>query len=233
MRQWVEAFKAQGFAELTELGLPYAVQCAAKATIGAAFSSNPLGLFALTQHAADLLEAHGSEALRETYLAKLRSAEWMGTMALSEPHAGSSLAPIRTMATPVATEEGVAAGEHRIHGDKMWTTGAFHDLAGNIVHMLLARTPDAPTGAGGISLFLVPNVLPDGRRNEVELVSLNKKMGHKSLTNCAWSLGGDGGGAVGYLVGKRHQGLRGMLMMMNGPARESRTRNLLVPRSGD
>ena len=132
-------------------------------------------------------------------------------MALSEPHAGSSLATLRTLATPQPGQP----GEYRIKGDKMWTTGAFHDLSDNIIHMLLARTPGAPPGAAGISLFLVPNVLPDGRPNDVELVSLNKKMGHRAITNCAWTLGEHGGGAVGYLVGREGHGLQCMFGMMN------------------
>jgi len=97
----------------------------------------------------------------------------------------------------------------------MWTTGAFHDLSDNIVHMLLARTPASKPGAAGISLFLVPNVLEDGTRNDVELISLNKKMGHRAITNCAWSLGGQTGGATGYLVGEEGRGLACMLGMMN------------------
>jgi len=135
-------------------------------------------------------------------------------MALSEPHAGSSLATVRTMATPVEGA-GSSAGEDRLRGDKMWTTGAFHDQTDNIVHMLLARTPNAAKGAGGLSLFLVPNVLPDGTPNDVALVSLNKKMGHKAITNCAWSLGGSRGGATGFLVGTEGGGLRAMFGMMN------------------
>lgn len=205
MKRLMQAFREQGFAEIAELGLPFAVQMSATATLCSAFTSNPLGLFVLTRCAADLLEAHGSRELKEQYLGKMRSAEWHGTMALSEPHAGSSLATIRTTATPV--EGAAAAGEYRIRGDKMWTTGAFHDLSDNIIHMLLARTVGAPSGAAGISLFLVPNVLPDGSANDVELVSLNKKMGHHAITNCAWSLGERSGGAVGYLVGPEHGGL--------------------------
>lgn len=187
---------------MNELGLPFSVQCSAAFTLCSAFSSNPLGVFTLTRCAADLLEAHGSEDLKGRYLPKLRTAEWTGTMALSEPQAGSSLSAIRTTATPY-TEPDAQPGEFRIRGDKMWTSAAFHDLSGNIIHMLLARIPDAPTGAAGISLFLVPNLLADGRQNDVECIGLNRKMGHKALSNCAWSLGDRSGGAVGYLVGKR------------------------------
>ena len=188
------------------------MQCAAQFTLGGGASSNLVGYFVLTRCAADLLEAHGSAALKDAYLPQLRSAQFFGTMALSEPHAGSSLASIRTTATPLGSSSN---GEYRVRGDKMWTTGAFHDLTDNIVHMLLARTPDAPPGASGISLFLVPNVLADGTANDVELVSLNKKMGHRAITNCAWTLGAREGGAVGYLVGREGRGLAAMFGMMN------------------
>jgi len=214
----VKAVREQGIAEISELGLPFSVQCAANTALCSGFSSNIFGLFTLTRCAADLLEAHGSEVLKERYLAQMRTSEWFGTMALSEPHAGSSLATIRTMATPLVTDAGEAdggVGQYRIRGDKMWTTGAFHDLSENIVHMLLARTPGARPGAAGISLFLVPNRLPDGSRNDVELISLNKKMGHRAITNCAWSLGERSGGAVGYLVGEEGSGLSCMFGMMN------------------
>lgn len=207
----VDAMREQGVAELSQLGLPFSVQCTASVMVASGFSSNLPGLFVLTRCAADLLEAHGSDDLKSRYLGQLRSGEYFGTMALSEPHAGSSLATIRTSATPQPGQP----GEYRIRGDKMWTTGAFHDLSDNIIHMLLARTPGAADGAAGISLFLVPNVLPDGTTNDVELVSLNKKMGHRAITNCAWTLGDRGGGAVGYLVGREGRGLQCMFGMMN------------------
>ena len=145
-QRFVDAFRESGFAQLDSLGLSFPVQCAALYTLNASFSSNILGLFVLTRCAADLLEAHGSPQLQEAYLPKLRSAEWTGTMALSEPHAGSSLAGIRTLAVPHESPC-AAPGEYRIRGDKMWTTCAFHDLTDNIVHMLLARTPGAKEGA--------------------------------------------------------------------------------------
>ena len=217
-KQLLKAYKERGFVELDALGLPFAVQCAAAFSLGGAFSSNPLGVFTLTRCAADLLEAHGCDELKQFYLPKLRSADWFGTMALSESQAGSSLADICTMATPVGEHEG-AAPEYRIRGEKMWTSGAFHDLSDNIIHMLLARTPNSPPGAGGISLFLVPNVLKDGTRNDVELISLNRKMGHKALSNCAWSLGHATGGAVGYLVGEKNKGVQCMFGMMNAMVR--------------
>ena len=221
----VEAAKERGVSQMSELGLPFSVECAAMSILASGFSSNIFGLFTLTRCAADLLDTHGSAALKEKYLHKMRSGEWFGTMALSEPHAGSSLAAIRSMATPVTNGE--SSGEYRIKGDKMWTTGAFHDLSDNIVHMLLARTPGAMPGAAGISLFLVPNVLADGTPNDVELVSLNKKMGHRAITNCAWTLGEREGGAVGYLVGREGSGLVCMLQMMKCVPRQAYSR--LVP----
>jgi alkylation response protein AidB-like acyl-CoA dehydrogenase len=213
-KRLISAYQDVGFSQLDQLGLPFAVQCCAAAMIGGAFSSNPFGVFTLTRCAADLLEAHGSERLKQKYLPNMRSGKWMGTMALSEPQAGSSLASIRTIATPYAGPE-AEEGEYRIRGNKMWTSGAFHDLTENIVHMLLARTPGAPPGSRGISLFLVPNKLADGRHNDVEVISLNKKMGHRALSNCAWVLGERAGGAVGYLVGKENEGLQNMFFMMN------------------
>lgn len=216
-----KAFTEQGLPQLPEMGLSFAEQCAASFMLGGAFSSNAIGYFVLTRCAADLLEAHGSDELKQTYLAKLKSAEWMGTMALSEPQSGSSLAGIRTVATPYEGPD-AKAGEYRIKGSKMWTSGAFHDLTGgHICHMLLARIAgdETPPGNRGISLFLVPNMLEDTdgvtRKNDVDVVSLNKKMGHHALSNCAWNLGDQGEGAVGYLIGKPHQGLACMFRMMN------------------
>ena len=213
-----KAYVAAGLPQLPEMGLTFAEQCAASYIIGANFSSNLLGYFTLTRCAADLLDAHGSEALKAKYLPKLRSMEWTGTMALSEPQSGSSLAGITTAATPVRGESEAGPDglvEYRIRGSKMWTSGAFHDLSGNIIHMLLARIDGAPGGNAGISLFLVPNVLEDGSKNDVDVVSLNSKMGHRALSNCAWSLGDQHGGAVGYLMGEPHRGLSCMLLMMN------------------
>ena len=135
-----------------ELGLPYVVQCAALFTLNTAFSSNPLGFFVLTRCAADLLEAHGDDVLKAEYLPRLRSGEWFGTMALSEPHAGSSLSSIRTLARRV----GEGSREYRLRGNKMWTSGAFHDATGNVIHMLLARIEgeQTPAGARGTGLDL-------------------------------------------------------------------------------
>ena len=135
----VKAAREQGLAQISELGLPFTVQCGANVILGGGFSSNIFGLFTLTRCAADLLDAHGSPALRDAYLGPLRSTELFGTMALSEPHAGSSLATIRTMAVPEADADGgTRVGAYRVRGTKMWTTGAFHDLSHNIVRRLMA-----------------------------------------------------------------------------------------------
>lgn len=166
----------------------------------------------LTQGAAEAIELHGSVAQKEVYLPKLVRGEWTGTMCLTEPQAGSDLAAIRSRAVP--------AGEHyRISGQKIFITYGDHDLAPNIVHLVLARTPDAPEGVKGISLFIVPKFLPDGSgapgtRNDLRCVSLEHKLGiHASPT--AVLAFGDAGGAIGWLVGEENRGLEYMFSMMN------------------
>ena len=166
----------------------------------------------LTQGAVEAVEAHGSEALKETYLAKLVSGEWTGTMNLTEPQAGSDLSAVRSRAVP--------EGEHyRVTGQKTFITWGDHDVAENVVHLVLARLPDAPEGTRGISLFLVPKYLPDpdgnpGERNDVHPVSLEHKLGIHASPTCVMSFG-DQGGAVGYLLGEANQGLACMFTMMN------------------
>ena len=173
-----------------------------------AFALCPL----LTQSAIEAILAHGSEAQKKTYLGKLVSGEWTGTMNLTEPQAGSDLAAVRTRAVP--------DGDHYlISGQKIFITYGDHDLTDNIVHLVLARTPDAPEGVKGISLFIVPRLLQDDAgnwtvRNDIETLSLEEKLGiHASPTAV---LGyGNNGGAVGYLVGEENQGLMYMFTMMN------------------
>jgi len=173
-----------------------------------AFALCPL----LTQGAIELLTAHGSAAQKARYLAKLVSGEWSGTMCLTEPQAGTDLGAVRTRAEP-------AGAGWRLRGTKVFTTYGDHDIAANIVHMVLARTPDAPPGVKGLSLFLVPKLLPDaagrpGARNEVRAVSLERKLGiHGSPT--AVMAFGDAEGARAELVGARHGGLGAMFTMMN------------------
>ncbi|WP_114087122.1 acyl-CoA dehydrogenase [Thalassospira profundimaris] len=167
----------------------------------------------LTAGAIELLTTHGSTAQKELYLTRLISGEWTGTMNLTEPQAGSDLAQIRTRAEPDGT------GTWRIRGQKIFITYGDHDLTENIVHLVLARTPEAPAGVKGISLFIVPKFLCDengtiGERNDVHVVSLEHKLGiHASPT--AVLTFGDHDGAVGYLVGEEGQGLAAMFTMMN------------------
>ena len=166
----------------------------------------------LTQAAVEAVSRYGSAEQKETYLAKMVSGEWTGTMQLTEPQAGSDLARIRTKA--------VRDGDHyRITGQKIFITYGDHDLTDNIIHMVLARTPDAPEGVKGISLFIVPKfmVKPDGSpvaHNDVRCVSLEEKMGiHASPT--AVMQYGDDKGAIGYLIGEENKGLAYMFTMMN------------------
>ncbi|MCB9684121.1 MAG: acyl-CoA dehydrogenase [Alphaproteobacteria bacterium] len=163
---------------------------------------------ALAMAAAGMLRAHGSEELRQRYLAPMIEGRWFGTMALSEPQAGSSLADLTTAARPADD------GTYRLVGNKMWITAADHDLTENIVHFVLARIEGAPAGTRGISLFLVPKILPDGTHNDVRVVGLNHKLGYRPAANTVFAIG-DQGGAVGWLVGEPHQGLRCMFHMMN------------------
>ena len=166
----------------------------------------------LNQGAVEALTAHGSDELKEIYLGKLISGEWTGTMNLTEPQAGSDLAAIRTKAV---RED----GHYRISGQKIYITYGEHDFTDNIIHMVLARLPDAPPGIKGISLFVVPKFLvnPDGslgERNDLRCVSLEHKLGiHASPT--AVMAFGDNDGAVGYLVGEENRGIEYMFTMMN------------------
>ncbi len=173
-----------------------------------AFSLCPM----LTAAAVKAIRVHGSEAQQETFLPKLVSGEWTGTMNLTEPQAGSDLSAVRTQAIP--------HGDHYLlRGTKIFITWGEHDMAENIIHMVLARLPGAPAGVKGISLFIVPKFLVNrdgtlGPRNDVQAVSLEHKMGiHASPT--AVMAYGENEGAVGYLVGEPHRGLEYMFTMMN------------------
>ncbi len=199
-------------AEHGGLQVPFAVHEAISALFGA--TNTPLLAYAgLTIAAANLLATHGSAALKETWLAPLVEGRFFGTMALSEPQAGSSLADLLTTATPHGD------GTYRLRGNKMWITGADQDLSENIVHFVLARLPDAPPGTRGISLFLVPKLLPDDTGtftvpNDVAVVGINHKMGFRGAVNTVFSLG-DNDGAVGFVVGEENRGLSAMFHMMN------------------
>lgn len=174
----------------------------------------------LTQANAALLQAHGSDDLRRRFVRPMLEGRWFGTMAMSEPHAGSSLGDVTTRAVPQDD------GTHRIFGSKMWISGGEHDLADNIVHLVLARLPDAPAGSRGISLFVVPKFLVEedgslGERNDVAIAGINHKLGSRGTVNTAPVFGdgahtpGGQAGAVGHLVGEPHKGLRYMFHMMN------------------
>jgi len=167
----------------------------------------------LTAGAIEAIERNASDELKQLYLPKMVAGEWTGTMNLTEPQAGSDLAAVRTRAVPQAD------GTYRLYGSKIFITYGEHDYTENIVHLVLARTPDAPPGTKGISLFVVPKVLvnPDGSlgaRNDVRCVSLEHKLGiHASPT--AVLAFGDRDGAVGHLVGAENHGLEYMFVMMN------------------
>src|SRR5262249_15329389 len=157
--------------------------------------------------------AHGTDTLKQAYLPKLTSGEWMGTMQLTEPQAGSDVGALRTKA------ERAPDGSYRITGQKIFITYGQHELTDNIVHFLLARVPDAPPGTKGISLFLVPKYLLNadgspGGRNDVRCSSIEHKLGIHGSPTCTMVYG-DHGGAVGYLVGEENRGLACMFTMMN------------------
>ncbi|HYC04386.1 MAG TPA: acyl-CoA dehydrogenase [Azospirillaceae bacterium] len=174
-----------------------------------AFSLCPM----LNQGAVELLTEHGSEEQKAIYLGKMISGEWTGTMNLTEPQAGSDVGAVRTKAVRQAD------GSYRITGQKIYITYGEHDYTDNIIHMVLARTPDAPPGVKGISLFIVPKFLVNadgtpGERNDLRCAGLEHKMGiHASPT--AVMAFGDNGGAVGYLVGEENRGIEYMFTMMN------------------
>ena len=173
----------------------------------------------LTVGAVEALEAHGSDALKATYLAKLVSGEWMGTMNLTEPQAGSDLSALKTKA------ERAGDGTYRIFGQKIYITYGEHDFTDNIVHLVLARLPDAPAGVKGISLFVVPKFLVNddgslGARNDVFCHSVEHKLGIHGSPTCTMIYGDGKGetgeaGAIGYLVGEENRGLACMFTMMN------------------
>jgi alkylation response protein AidB-like acyl-CoA dehydrogenase len=213
-RRWAEA----GWAGVTAspqyggMGLPHAVAAACNemwsgASMG--FALCPL----LGEGAIGALEIYGDEKLRATYLGRLVSGEWTGTMNLTEPQAGSDLSAVKTRA------ERAPDGTYRLTGQKIFITYGEHDMADNIVHLVLARLPDAPPGTRGISLFLAPKFLvkPDGSlgaRNDVRCASIEHKLGIHASPTCVMVYG-DAGGATAYLVGEENRGLTAMFVMMN------------------
>ncbi|HEY3005678.1 MAG TPA: acyl-CoA dehydrogenase, partial [Kribbellaceae bacterium] len=222
----LEAFYAAGLlagamdAELGGMQLPVVVMRACIAWFQAAnpgTTSYPL----LTGGAANLLVAHGSAEQVGSWVRPMLDGRFTGTMCLSEPQAGSSLADLTTRAEPRPD------GTYRLFGNKMWISGGDHELSENIVHLVLAKIPGGPPGVKGISLFIVPKFLVDAdgnvaERNDVVLAGLNHKMGYRGTTNALLNFGegrhrpGGEAGAVGYLLGDPHQGLAYMFHMMNG-----------------
>jgi alkylation response protein AidB-like acyl-CoA dehydrogenase len=167
----------------------------------------------LTRGAIEAIDLRGSEHQKKTYLPKMVSGEWTGTMNLTEPQAGSDLAAVRTRAEPIGN------GRYKLDGQKIFITYGEHDLTDNIIHMVLARTPGAPEGVKGISLFLVPKFLvnPDGsigERNDVRCLSVEHKLGIHASPTCVLAYGQQGG-ALGELVGEENRGLEYMFIMMN------------------
>ncbi len=201
------------------LQLPQAVQAACFAHFQAANIAT-WGYAFLTIANANLLLAHGTDEQVDTFVRPMLEGRFHGTMCLSEPQAGSSLADVATRAEP--REDGT----YRLFGSKMWISAGDHELGDNIVHLVLAKVPGGPAGVGGISLFIVPKFLVGsdgsiGERNDVALAGLNHKMGYRGTTNALLNFGegvhtpGGTPGAIGYLVGEKHRGLRYMFHMMN------------------
>ncbi|NJN47242.1 MAG: acyl-CoA dehydrogenase, partial [Candidatus Competibacteraceae bacterium] len=210
-----QAFMEGGWSALTGdpeydgQGLPYVLGIAMNEMICSAnfsFSMYP----GLTHGAIDALEQHGSKELKDRYLPKLISGEWTGTMNLTEAQAGTDLGILRTKAVPQGD------GTYLITGSKIFISAGDHDLTENIIHLVLARLPDAPPGTKGISLFVVPKVLVNddgslGKQNTVECGRLEEKLGIHGNSTCVMNFED----AVGYMVGEPNKGLMAMFTMMN------------------
>ncbi len=222
---YAEAYKAfveQGWgsiagpAEFGGQGLPFTLATCVLETLGAAnmgFTLLPM----LTVGAIEALDHHGSAQQKALYLPSLISGAWSGTMNLTEPQAGSDVGALRTTATPI--NDGPHAGNYRIVGTKIYITWGEHELAENVIHLVLARTPGAPAGSRGISLFIVPKVHVNadgslGARNDVRCVSIEHKLGINVSPTCVMSYG-DNGECIGELVGHENEGLKAMFTMMN------------------
>jgi 3-(methylthio)propanoyl-CoA dehydrogenase len=193
-------------------GLPFSLATVALESLGAAnmaFALCPI----LSVGAIEALNHHGSDALKATYLPKLSTGEWTGTMNLTEPQAGSDVGALKSTATPRGD------GTYQIKGQKIYISFGDHDMVDNIIHLVLARTPDAPPGTKGISLFVVPKfqVAADGSlgsRNDVKVVSIEHKMGINASPTCVLAFGEDGD-CVGEMIGPEFGGMRAMFTMMN------------------
>lgn len=220
-RGFAEAYRAyvaqgwnaiSGDAAFGGQALPFTLAANVLENLGAAnmaFSLLPM----LTVGAIEALTHHGSESQKRVYLGKLISGEWSGTMNLTEPQAGSDVGALRTVATPRGD------GSWAIKGTKIFITWGDHELAGNVIHLVLARTPDAPPGTRGISLFVVPKYLPNpdgspGPRNDLRCVSLEHKLGIMASPTCVMSFG-DNDHCIGELVGRENEGMKAMFTMMN------------------
>jgi len=214
-RQFVDiGWPAAGFPEeIGGGGLPWGVAIAVQEMVKSSdlgFSLCPM----LTYGAVDMLSQHASDEQRATFLGKLVTGEWAGTMVLTESQAGSDVGALITKATPSDD------GTYRINGTKIFITWGEHDLTENVIHIVLARTPDAPPGTKGISCFIVPKFLVEsdgsiGERNDLTCISIEDKIGIHSSPTCVLSFGDEGEGAVGYLIGEENQGMRYMFTMMN------------------
>jgi alkylation response protein AidB-like acyl-CoA dehydrogenase len=221
-KQAYEAYVEQGWNAIASpeafggQGLPFTLACNVLENLGSAnmaFNLLPM----LSVGAIEALEHHGSDTQKAKYLPNLVSGAWSGTMNLTEPQAGSDVGALRSTATPI--EQGEHAGKYLIKGQKIYITWGEHELAGNIIHLVLARLPDAPEGSRGISLFVVPkyHVKDDGSlgpRNDLRCVSLEHKLGINASPTCVMSYG-DNGECVGELVGEPNRGLMAMFTMMN------------------
>ena len=218
MKQALDAYAEAGFTAMLAdesdggLQLPYCIALLSDAMFLSANVSSS-GYFLLARGVANLLGVHGSETQKRLYRQPIIEGRFLGTMCLSEPQAGSSLGDITTRAEPAAD------GSYRLVGQKMWISGGEHELAENIIHLVLAKIPGGPPGVKGISLFVVPrfHVNEDGSlggANDVRLAGINHKLGQRGIVNTFLKFG-EAGECVGHLVGAPHQGLAQMFHMMN------------------